>query len=332
MKLRLSFIVSVIMLSGLSAMAKAGENDPFAEKRKTYSKTYPLSSGDRVRLNNQFGEMKIIQWDKNETKVDITIVTKASSDEYAQKILDRISIEDGKNGSEVFFKTNMKNNNDSWQRKDKGEYKEQSMKIDYAVYMPVTGSLDATNQFGAMFVPDYKGAVKLESKFGSLNAGRLSNAKDVSVEFGTANIESMQGGKFTIKFSSGEIKNMGGNMVMRVEFCDKLKVSVDNNLKDFDLKTSYSTVYLDASNDLSAKFEIRTSFGDFSNKTSFAIKEDRDDDEDRRGPKFDKNFKGNAGSGSNNIKIKSDFGEVVLGHNISVDFTEKKNKKKTKVI
>ncbi len=332
MKLRLSLIASVLFLSGLSVMAKANDNDLLAEKRKNYSKTYPLSSGDRVRLNNQFGEMKIIQWDKNEIKVDITIVTKASSDEYAQKIMDRISIEDGKNGTEVFFKTNMKNQNENWQKKDKGEYKEQSMKIDYAVYMPVTGALDATNQFGAMNVPDYRGAVKLESKFGSLTAGKLFNVKDVTVEFGTASIESIQGGRFTIKFSSGEVKNMTGNMVMRVEFCDKLKVSVDNSLKEFDLKTSYSTVYLDASNDLSAKFDIRTSFGDFSNKTSFAIKEDRDDDEDRRGPKFDKNFKGNAGSGANNIKVKSDFGEVILGHNINVDFTEKKNKKKTKVI
>ena len=332
MKLRLSLIVSVLFLSGLSLMAGPGNNDPLAEKRKTFTKSYPLSSGDKVRLNNQFGEMKIIPWEKNEIKVDITVVTKASTDEIAQKIMDRITIEDGKSGNEVFFKTNMKNSNDNWQKKDKSEYKEQGMKIDYAVYMPVSGALDATNQFGPMIVPDYRGAVHLESKFGSLTAGKLSNSKDVTVEFGKADIEAIQGGRFTIKFSSGEVKSMTGNMIVRVEFCDKLKISVDNSVKELDLKTSYSTVYLDASNDLSAKFDIRTSFGEFSNKTSFAIKEDRDDDEDRRGPKFDKNFRGNSGSGANNIKVKSDFGEVILGHNLNVDFSDKKDKKKTKVI
>ena len=332
MKLRLFFIVSVVFIS--AAYARAGESGPelLAEKRKSYSKSYPLGSGDKVRLNNQFGEMKIIPWDKNEIKVDITIVTKASTDEYAQKIMDHISIEDGKNGSTVFFKTKMSgNDNDNHRdKKDKSEYKEQSMKIDYAVYMPVSTTLDASNQFGPMIVPDYRGNLNIESKFGSLTAGKLTNVEEVDVEFGKATIESVTGGRVTIKFSSGEVKNLYGDVDMRIEFCGKLKVGINNSVKDFDLRTSYSTVYLDATNDLSAAFDIRTSFGDFNNKTSFTIKEDRDDDDDRHGPKFDKNFKGNAGNGSNQIKIRSEFGEVILGHNLQVDFSEKNDKKKEK--
>jgi hypothetical protein len=309
------------------ASVSAMPGDPLVEKRKTYSKSYPISGTDKVSLSNQFGEMKIMTWDKNEIKVDVTIVCKASSDEIAQKIMDKISIEDGKSGNGVYFKTKMKDENNNWDKKNKGEYKEQSMKIDYLVYMPSSNSLEANNQFGPMSLPDFKGPVDLESKFGSLTTGRLMSVKNIEVEFGSANIAHLNGGKLTIKFSKGTVGSMSGNVVLRFEFCDKIKIGLSNDVKDLDLKNSYTTVYLDASNNLSASFDVHTNFGEFKNKTSFDISEEKSDS-DRNGPKFDKDYSGKAGSGTNKINIRSEFGEVILGHNLQVDFSEKKNKNK----
>lgn len=329
MKIRL--YLHVIAFSFLALSVAAHENDPLVEKRKTYSKSYPLSGSDRVSLSNQFGEMKILTWDKNEIKVDVTIVTKASTDDVAQKIMDRISIDDGKSGNSVFFKTKMRDMNEEGKNKQKGEYKEQSMKIDYLVYMPSTNTLEANNQFGPMSLPDYKGTVDLESKFGSLTTGRLMSVKNVDVEFGSANIAHLNGGKLTIKFSKGSVGTLSGNVILRFEFCDKIKLGLGNEVKDLDLKTSYSTIYLDAANNLSANFDVHTSFGEFKNKTSFAISEEKSGD-DRHGPKFDKDYSGKAGAGNNRVNIKTEFGEVILGHNLQVDFTEKKDKSKGKVI
>src|SRR4030095_5680131 len=165
----------------------------------------------------------------NEIKVDVTITAKASTDEIAQRILDNISIEDGKTSGVVYFKTHFKNQKDNWERGDKKEYKEQGMQIDYAVYMPGGNPLEASNQFGSMIVPDFRGPVELESKFGSLTAGKLSNVKEVAVEFGKADIESINNGRLTIKFSSADIKRLSGDVDTRVEFCDKIKLVIDNN-------------------------------------------------------------------------------------------------------
>ncbi len=87
--------------------ARAG-NDPEVEKTKAYTKTYTISGSDKISVNNQFGEVKIIGWNKNEVKVDVTVISRSSTDERAQEILDRISIEDGKNSGGVYFKTTMK--------------------------------------------------------------------------------------------------------------------------------------------------------------------------------------------------------------------------------
>ena len=302
------------------------------KKQRHIAKSYAVSGSDKITLENQFGEMKIITWDKNEIRVDVTIEAKGSTDEIAQKILDNIYIEDGKNGSSISFETKMRNKNMNWNNNNEKnkEYKEMGMKIDYTVNMPAGNALSATNQFGPMSIPDFRGEVNLVSKFGSLTAGKLSNVKEVSVEFGEARIESVSGGKLTVKFSSGDIKNVNGNVIARFEFCDKLKIGLDNNARDLDIKSSYSTLYLDVASNLSSNISIKTSFGEFTNKTAFNIKKEGDDDDDKYGPKFDKQFSGNAGTGTNKLKVKSDFGEVIMGHNLQVDLTSK-NKNKVKV-
>jgi hypothetical protein len=224
----------------------------------------------------------------------------------------------------------MKNENTNWNNnKNKGDYKEMGMKIDYLVYMPAGNPLNASNQFGAMILPDLKGPVTLSSKFGSLTAGKLSQVKKVEVEFGEAKIESISGGTLILKFGKGDIRQVAGNVTARFEFCDKLRVSVDNNTKDLNIRSSYSQLYLNASSNLSSAIDIKTSFGDFSNKTGFNIKKQDEDEGNKYGPKFDKQFNGVAGNGNNKLKVNSDFGNVTIGHNLDVDFT---TTKKSKVI
>jgi hypothetical protein len=71
--------------------------EPKFKKSKSYSKSYSLSTSDKISLDNQFGEMKIMTWEKNEIKVDISITGKSdNSEQRAQEIIDRISIADSK--------------------------------------------------------------------------------------------------------------------------------------------------------------------------------------------------------------------------------------------
>lgn len=324
MKKRIQRFSFFLLAVGLSLHALAG-ND-LTEKKKSYSKSYPVSSTDKISLTNSFGEMKINTWDKSEVKVDITITGKGSTDERAQEILDRISIEDGKNSNGVYFKTNFKNDDREWKKGDKNG-KEEGMEINYAVWLPTGNPLNASNSFGPMSVPDYRGAADLESKFGSLTAGKISNNKSISVEFGKATVDLVNGGKVTIKFSKASISKLSGSVDTKFEFCDVVKISIDNSLKDLTMKNSYSSVYLDMSKDISASFDIKTSFGEFKNKSDFKITEEKDDeDKDHYGPKFDHQYNGSAGSGAAKIKIKSDFGKVVAGHGLTVDEKDKKSK------
>lgn len=289
-------------------------------KNKAVNKSYSVSSSDKLKIDNSFGNVEVHTWNKSEIKVDVTVEVSANTEALAQKIIDKINIADTKSGGDISFKTTIDGINNS-----KGE--KSTMKVNYDISMPASNPLRINNQFGAIILPDFKGEADLSSHFGSLTTGTLSNAKSVNVEFGSANIESTNG-VVEIKYSSATIGKLVGNVKLNLEFSSATKINVDNSLTGLDAKVSYSTLNLKPNADLSVSYSISTSFGEFKNRTS--IKFDGDDEDDNsRGPKFDHNYNGKSGNGSVSVKIKSSFGEIVLGEPAPGDM---KNKKKNKTV
>ena len=319
----LSLALSLFIVGSVMA---GNDNEFKVEKTKSYSKSYTVSSSDRINFDNRFGELKITTWDKNEVKVDITMTGKANTDEVAQEVLDRISISDSKSGSNVYFKTKIADRD--WPKGSK--YNNTGFSIDYVVYMPARNPLVAENEFGKTIIPDYQGEITISQKFGKLTAGKLSNVKDIHIEFsGGSLIESMNGGKVDIHFSRSEIRELKGKIKATFEHCGEVKLGVTSETTDLNIKNSFTTLILDAAKNLSASYDIYTNFSELDNRTSFSIKEEGEDD-DRHGPKFDHDYSGKSGSGGTPVKVKSEFGKVIIGHNIDFDVNkESKDKDKS---
>jgi len=300
------YIMTAALLLVTCTWLFAGDG-PDTEKRKTYSKSYPVGASDKVSINNQFGQVKISTWTKSEVKVDVTIIVTGNNEEKLQDILDDISIQDAKTSEGVSFKTNFNN------REYKGSKKHgdgnKSMEINYEVSMPASNPLNLENQFGKSFVPDMSGPVELTQKFGDLVAGNLTNAKELHVEFGSVVAESINNCKVVIKFSKAEIKKLNGTIKANFEYCDKVKLALTNNVSEFSVNNQFSKIEVTVSDGFNGDFDIHTNFGEFHNSTPIVIKEAKEDDEEH-GPKFDKDYSGKSGSGACKVKIKSSFGTV----------------------
>jgi hypothetical protein len=312
--------ISLCMALLLSTFQLRADDDPAIEKKKTYNKIYSISASDKISIDNQFGEVIIKAGNTNEVKVEVTITAKSSTEEHAQEILDRISIEDSKGSGGISFKTNMKN--DHKNRSDNKGSKDQRMEINYLVLMPLSNPLTLNNQFGATVVPDMKGQVDITSKFGTLTAGKLSNVKKVDVEFGTATIESISSGTLTVKFSRAIVNKLDGSVLAVFEHSSGIKLGIENTTKQLTVTSSFSTVYVDINKNLDATFDISTSFGAMSNKTDFEIKEGSSSDSKK--PNFNHNYSGKSGNGNTAIKIGSSFSQITLGHDLNMELKEEK--------
>ncbi len=298
---RLIVLLSLMCL-GLSAHAQEKEKYVWAVKlEKKYSKSYPVTN-ETIALVNRYGHLKIDTWDKNEVQVDAQITVGAQNNEYANKLLEKINILDEKITGKIEFKTQLDNWNDN---SNNGGHE---MRIDITVHIPATAKLYAENNFGPLTIGDYKGGVELICKYGNLTAGKLSNPISVTVEFGSAMVESVSNSKLMFKYSKVDIAKLSGNIEAEFQFCNSIDLPVDNSLKQLQLKNNYTSLYLLAAKDFSAEYDIITNNARASGKNEMAIKEEKTDTKT-----FQSNhrYTGILGKGGNTkISIKSNFGNV----------------------
>jgi len=310
-------------------------NEDGAEKRKTISKSYSVGSNDKLNIDNSFGDVTIKTWDKNEIKVDIEIYCKAETEEKADRILNKITVNDSQVGNTISFKTNVGNipgkkkgndndenevdDNDGKSKSSSGKgYNNKEFRIDYIVYMPSANPLQIINQFGKTVLPDFKGLVNLTSKFGGLSSGNLDNVEAIDVQFGEAQIGDIHNGKLTFKFDGKcNVGKLSGSVKIVNEFSDLVQYYVSNAIEELTISESYSSIRVIVPKDLSAHFEIHTNFGDFKNNTDFTFTDKATNSDDDMGIHFDKDYTGTIGDGKAKIKIKSSFGDIKLSHTAS---------------
>jgi hypothetical protein len=330
-----SLVLPLLLLLQVNTFAQDDKDDNDNKKKyefvkkKSVNKSYNVSASDKLNIQNSFGSVEVHVWDRNEIKVDVNIEVSANSEALAQKMLDRISIADDKSGKGISFETKMKDINNTKDEKS-------TMEINYSISMPAGNPLKVDNSFGSTTVPDFRGEVDLTSKFGSLTTGNLASIKGIHVEFGKANLTNITSAPVTIKFSKAVISKLSGDIKMNLEFCNSVRLNLDNNLSSLDLKTSYSTVNLKPLGSLPASYNISTSFGSFKNTSDVKFSSDEDKDDDNKySPKFDHQYSGRSGSGNVPVKVKSSFGKIIVGEASEEDMKSKdkdkdKNKKKDK--
>ena len=302
----------VLSASTISLTANAQEQ----KRQRLINKSYDVSAEDKLTIDNQFGNVVVSTWDKPQITVDIEISARASSESKAQDIMDKIDVKDSRDGHEIRFKTNVDEiHNANGPKGNKGrEDNSRGFYIDYVVHMPANNALKIENSFGKTEIPAFSGNVSLTSKFGSLNTGKLDNVDDIDVEFGKADIGATRNGRITLKFDKeAHMAKVEGSAKINCEFSQNVVIHLTNHIDDLSLFESYSTVRLVVDKDLSANFEVHTSFGKFRNESDFNIDE-KNEEGDNMGPHFDRDYAGKSGDGKARIRIKSSFGSVRLSH------------------
>ncbi len=317
------FVLFALALAPLFMMAAGGDN---VEKKRTINKKYTVGPNDRLDIENSFGDVTVTTWDKDEIQVDVEIGVRANNESNAQKMLDQIEVDDKQFGGNISFRTEigrMGNNN-----KYNNNENNRKFYIDYKVSMPSRNRLRIENQFGKINIPDFTGVTELTSKFGELTTGRLTNSKQIHVEFGKADIGPLNDANVVFKFNSAStLRGVSGNSKVNVEFCGNVNIVVDNATTQLSVVQSYSSINLQVTEFLSARYDIYTNFGDFENKTDFHIA--APDEDESSGPKFDKKYSGQSGTGTANIKVKSSFGTVRLSNERMVEKAKTKAKHKS---
>lgn len=340
------FLIAFLLLTGNVFADGNPVEGMTAQKVKKIIRTYQVSSKDALYIDNKFGSVTVNTWDKNEFKVEITVLAIDDNDDKAQKQLDRVTISDSKVGSEVRFVTNIASGN-SWNWKRGGDDK-RKLEVNYVVNMPKSNHLSITNKYGSVNLPEFSGPFSLDLSYGNFTGGNLrSNENSLTVRYGSATIESIKKGSLDISYSKLNIQNGGELSIahrygsLDINEVDVISANIDyssirinminqsgsidskyssgvklmnisRSLKSLVINSAYSGVNLGFADNAAFDFSVNVSYGDFGYDRNKASNITQSGNDEEKGWKPSKSFSGRYGSGSVNgkISISAKYGSV----------------------
>jgi Putative adhesin len=209
---------------------------------------------------------------------------------------------------------NYNNGTHNYRNNNGKNWENQTMTVNYTVYLPSNATMKLYNEFGDVTIPDYTGALDVHTKFGNFTADALSNNdNEVLVEFGNANIKSLTNPDLTVKFGECDLADVTGKGSLTFDFSGDVNVTLNKNVGDLKIKNSYSTLDITLHENTNAKFDIKSSYGEVKNKnTKLNMKSDEDEDENDNKSccDFTKVHTGTIGSGTAMIVINNSYGKI----------------------
>jgi hypothetical protein len=210
------------------------------EKKRALTISFDLSSKDKIKIDNKFGDVKVKFWDKKMVKVEVLIIANAPTESKVKDFLEMVNIESNKENSIVQFTTIIDcdsysyNNNISWgnNKEDKNQ-----VEVNYLVYMPNENDLNIKNSFGDIYVPEFLSELVIKQNYGTLFAEKILNSSSsISINYGKAYIKKFEGQNLSSNYSTliiDEAKN--------TNISNKYgKINI-NNVENVDGVISYST-------------------------------------------------------------------------------------------
>jgi hypothetical protein len=203
--------------------AKNPTQSPKEEKQKVIKATYKVNPTDLLSISNKYGNVNFTNHDKNEVLVNITILAWGKSDKDAQKILDRITIDQSNDSESITFETQIEESKGGYSSSNK-----EGFEINYEVKIPKSLNIDVENKFGSVTIGDLNGKFNLDLKHGNFNGHNLTGMRHLlSVQFGNLSINEV---------ASADVEIAHGSL------------NIDKSSTDLKVESKHSNVRIDEAN------------------------------------------------------------------------------------
>ena len=171
-------------------------------KEKTINKEFTVNPDATFKVDNSYGNIEVVTWNENRVEVEVHITTNGNNEEKVQKKLDQIDVEFDNSPNHVSAKTQFnKGKSRSWWNWGNSNV---NMKINYIVKMPITNSVDISNDYGNINLDKLEGHAKISCDYGKITTKELMADNNI-LTFDYTNhsyFEYIKNGKINADYSS----------------------------------------------------------------------------------------------------------------------------------
>lgn len=171
-------------------------------------KQYQVSRESTVELQNKYGKIQVLTWDKDSVAMEIDLKLTESSASKLRKLKEDISIDFTRTSNYIIAKTKFKSESGRIASELKSvshtlSGSNKHVEINYTVYIPAYLNLVLINKFGDIYMDDLNGQVDIELSNGALNASKLSGVSNINLNFANGMIKTL--GSSTLKLAYSDI-------------------------------------------------------------------------------------------------------------------------------
>lgn len=167
-----------VFLLLIPVLSYAGTPKGKYKKTKHVSKTYQVNQDTKLNLENMYGNIDIVTWDKNTIEIDVKITVSGNNEDKIEDRLDQIRIEFSQSNNQVYATTHIKSSSSwlsnsfifSW-----GSNSKTNLEINYTVKMPRENNLHVTNDYGTIILDELNGKANINCDYGKILIGSLNN-------------------------------------------------------------------------------------------------------------------------------------------------------------
>ncbi len=150
---------------------------------KTSTFKYKSTSETELILNNNYGNINILNSKNDSILIEVRVSSKANNEKKASKILSKVNITEEKENNFITISTILKNKKDN-----------DNLHIDYIVHVPINTKMFIANKHGNIYIEDHKGKLNINLNYGKFIAKNLIFREDkplseLNFKFCDVNIE-----------------------------------------------------------------------------------------------------------------------------------------------
>lgn len=302
MKTQLRYFILFLLLSHIS-YAENGWNGKHT-KEKTIKKEYTVNRNALLKINNSYGNINIITYSGNTVSIEVNIKTNGNNLEKVQEKLDHINVDFQASANMVSAKTIFdKNRSVSWW--NWGRSTNVNMEINYLIKLPISNSVDLSNDYGSINLDRLEGHAKISCDYGKITTKELM-ADNNLISFDYTNnsyFEYIKSGKINADYSSFTVSKTK-NLEINADYT-KSTVEIAENIN---YTCDYGAITVGKANKI-------TGSGDYLTARFGEIYKNIQIDADYGSIKIDR-MTANAG----NILIDSDYTGVTISYDSGYQF------------
>ena len=187
---RLFAVAAMLVIAGAGLRAQT-----YSESQKI-TRTFLAGSETRLDLNNKYGTIPVIPWNKDSVRIDINLFIKSSSASKLEKLKRNVDFDFTDTKYYISASTVFGSRGGSFfsDLRDLGGTiipSKNDVTIDYTVQVPPGMSVNITNKYGDIYIDDMLGNVSVNLSNGDIKANSLKGESNISLNFGNGIINEL---------------------------------------------------------------------------------------------------------------------------------------------